>query len=517
MIQSSILALLVGITAGIILLAGRLKLPASIVLVIGGVGLAFLPGVPAIRLDPQFVLTLLLPPIIYATAIDVSWRDFRANLRPIVLLAFGGVLVTACATAAAAHILLGLRWPVGFVLGALVSPTDAEAPLTILRRLRLPRRLVVVIEGEGLANDATALVLYKFAVAAAGAAALSLQSAVLSFSAIVAGEIVWGVAVGWTVLRVRRWARDIQVELLFSILTPFLAFLPPEGLGGSGVLATAAAGLYVGWNGPRLIGASTRLQRTIFWRFFIDATASLLFLTTGLQVRTLMVGAEHHPAAQWLTAGVLVGAVVVLTRFAWVFPATYVPRWLFPGLARRDPLPPWQWTFTVAFIGIRGAISLAAALALPASFPERDLLLVVTFAVIVVTLIGQGLLLSPVVRALRLGDAGEKERRAERAGEIAIRLAALRRSTALIENEKLRPDVAANLRAHQADRAARIEEAAGHGVILHDVIELQMLDSERAAVDQAYRAGRLRDESRRRIEYEIDLRELQIRNHRSED
>ncbi|MEI9930159.1 MAG: Na+/H+ antiporter [Rhizomicrobium sp.] len=522
MLPAPVLALLVAITVGIMLLAGRLRLPSSVLLVASGVALAFVPGLPEVRLDPQIVLTILLPPLIYATALNVSWRDFRQNLRPIVQLAFGGVVVTALATAAAAHVLLGLPWSVGFVLGAIVSPPDALAPLTILRRANLPRRLAVIIEGEGLANDATALLLYRIAIAAFGASAFSPVDAATSFVTIIAGEIGWGLAVGWVLLRVRRWAHDPQVELLLSILTPFLAYLPPESLGGSGVLATVVVGLYASWNRPLLVSAATRLQSTFFWNFFNDAIASLLFLTTGLQVRTLLAGNVARSTVQLIMAAAVVSVVIVVIRFVWVFFCTYAPR-LFSARTRNNPAPPWQWPFAVAFTGVRGVVSLAAALAIPlntasgAPFPDRDLLLFLTFAVIVVTLVGQGLLLPFIARVPSLHDGGEHEHALDRQAETSLRLAAIHASTTLLKSIDVRADVASSLHERQADRLSRIREANNRELALHDAVELCMLACERDAINESYRAGVLHDESRRRIERELDLRETAIRNYIDEE
>src|SRR5882757_37721 len=246
-------------------IAVRLKVPASILLGLAGVGLGLPAAVPNVELSPEVVLLLVLPPIIYSAAVAMSWSEFRANLRPIALLAIGCVVFTATAVAAAAHYWMGFSWQVGFVLGAIVSPPDAVAPLSVARRLHLPRRIVVILEGEGLANDATALILYRFAVAAVIGGTFSLTHAVGDFLAILVGELMWGMVVGWMMLRLRRWVGNPRVEIMLSVLTPFLAYWPPEHLGGSGVLATVTTGLYVSWNGPRLISAATRLQGIFFW------------------------------------------------------------------------------------------------------------------------------------------------------------------------------------------------------------------------------------------------------------
>ena len=254
------LVLLLVVVAAVGIAAKRLRVPPAILLVLTGVVLALVPGLPAVSLAPEFVLLLVLPPIIYSSAVAMSWREFRFNLRPISLLAVGCVVFTTVAAATATHWLLGMPWSVGFVLGAIVSPPDAVAPLSIARRMQLPRRILVVLEGEGLANDATALILYRFAVVAVSAGVFSFEKAAGMFAAIVAGELLWGIGVGWLMLRLRHWVDDPQIEILLSILTPFIAYWPPEHLGGSGVLATVVTGLYVSWHGMSVISAATRLQ-----------------------------------------------------------------------------------------------------------------------------------------------------------------------------------------------------------------------------------------------------------------
>src|SRR5271156_3865742 len=419
--------LLLGVLAIVAVLARRLNAAPSILLVIAGIGLALAPGLPRIELAPELVLLGILPPLIYSAGVAMSWREFRFNLRLITLLALGCVVFTACAVAAVAHWLLGMPLAVGFVLGAIVSPPDAVAPLAIVRRLGGPRRLVVVVAGEGLANDATALILYRFAVAAVSTGLFSLDTAAGEFAFIVIGEIAYGIAIGWLSLRLRHWARDPRVEITLSLMTPYAAFLVPAHLGGSGVLATVAAGLFVSWNGPLLIPAATRLQGIFFWDLLIYLLEGFVFLVTGMQTRTVFIGMHDVPWHHFAFAILLTVAVVIVTRFIWVFPAAYLPRWLSPSLARRDPLPPWQWIFFLGFVGVRGVVSLAAALAIPlttaagAPFPDRDLILFVTFGVIVVTLIGQGLLLPRVVGWLGLAKHAADERQREHKAELAAR------------------------------------------------------------------------------------------------
>src|SRR5688572_23283681 len=242
-IQTLLLLLAVGVVVAVV--AQRLKIAPSILLVVAGIALAFVPGLPPLELAPEFVLLVILPPLIYSAGVAMSWREFRFNLRPIALLAVGCVVFTTCAVAAGVHYLLGWQWGVAFVLGAIVAPPDVLAPLAIARRLGLPRRIVVILEGEGLANDATALILYRFAVAAVATGAFSFGKAAGAFALIVVGEIIWGIAVGWLALRLRHWARNPRVEITLSLMTPYVAFWAPEHVGGSGVLATIAAGLFV--------------------------------------------------------------------------------------------------------------------------------------------------------------------------------------------------------------------------------------------------------------------------------
>ncbi len=289
-IETLVLALVVVAVVGFA--AKRLKVPPAILLVLTGVVLALVPGLPAVTLAPELVLLLVLPPIIYSSAVAMSWREFHFNLRPISLLAVGCVVFTTVAAAAATHWLMGMPWSLGFVLGAIVSPPDAVAPLSIARRMQLPRRILVILEGEGLANDATALILYRFAVVAVSAGVFSFGKAAGMFAAIIAGELLWGIGVGWAMLRLRRWVNDPQIEIVLSILTPFIAYWPPEHLGGSGVLATVVTGLYVSWHGMSVISAATRLQGIFFWDVLVYLVEGSVFLLTGLQARTLTTASQ---------------------------------------------------------------------------------------------------------------------------------------------------------------------------------------------------------------------------------
>jgi len=390
-----IFLILLAALAGTALLARRINVAPAILLLLAGIALAFVPGMPSLELPPELVLLVVLPPLIYSASVAMSWREFKHNLRPIVLLSVGCVIFTAFAVAAATHYLIGLPWDVGFLLGAIVAPPDVVAPLAIARKLGMPRRILVILEGEGLANDATALILYRFAVVAISTHLFSLPKAAGTFVVIVAGEVLFGAAVGWLSLRARHRARDPQIEITLSLITPYIAYWIPEHFGGSGVISTVACGLYMSWNGPLLISSATRLQGIFFWDLVIYLIEGLLFLLTGFQMRSLFEKSKAFPLDDILYATALVAVIVIVARFAWVFPATYLPR-LSKRVRERDPSPPWQWVFAIAFTGVRGAVSLAAALALPFAlpggedFPYRDLILFVAFGVIFITLVGLG-------------------------------------------------------------------------------------------------------------------------------
>ena len=515
--------LLLAVLVIVAVAARRLNTAPSILLVIAGIALALLPGLPRIELAPELVLLGILPPLIYSAGVAMSWREFKFSLRPIALFAFGGVVFTTCGVAAAAYWLLGMPLAVGFVLGAIVSPPDAVAPLAIVRRLGLPRRLVVILEGEGLANDATALILYRFAVAAVSTGLFSLDKAAGTFALIVVGEIAYGIAVGWASLRLRRWAHDPRVEITLSLMTPYVAFLFPEQLGGSGVLATVAAGLYVSWNGPLLIPAATRLQGIFFWDLLIYLLEGLVFLVTGMQVRTLFIRMHEVPWQHFAFAILLTVAVVIVARFIWVFPAVYLPRWLSTALRRRDPSPPWTWAFLLSFVGVRGVVSLAAALALPfftasgAPFPDRDLILFITFGIIVVTLIGQGLMLPGVVNWLGLAAHANEEREREHQAEVAARAQALDVAYARLEQladaGRLSPEAHAILRARHEYRAGRLPQTTPEGMaaaMLATELRIELIAAEREYIYGSLQRGEITDEARRRIERELDLEEASI-------
>jgi CPA1 family monovalent cation:H+ antiporter len=516
---------MMAVLAAVAVAAKRLNIAPSILLVVAGIGMALIPGLPKVELAPEVVLLVILPPLIYSAGVAMSWREFKFNLRPIALLAFGCVLFTTCAVAAAAHYLLNFDWAVGFLLGAIIAPPDVVAPLAIARRLALPRRILVVLEGEGLANDATALILYRFAVAAVSTGTFSLPEASGTFAAIVVGEIIYGIAVGWLSLRLRQWAHEPRVEITLSLMTPYLAFWVPAHFGGSGVLATVACGLYVSWNGPRLIPSATRLQGIFFWDLIVYLIEGLVFLLTGLQARALLDNVHAFSIRDLLIATAWTTLIAIVARFIWVFPATYIPRWVSAPLRKRDPAPPWQGPFLISFTGVRGVVSLAAALAIPyalangAPFPHRELILFITFGVIIVTIVGQGLMLPAVVRWLGLTKLGQIERKDEIKHELRARQAALKqvekRLVKAIKEHDL-PDYAVDhLRTRNQSRLqilpTNLTEGLDH-MRRTAKVKAELIEAEREFIYELLRDGKITDEARRRIEYELDLEEASVAN-----
>jgi monovalent cation/hydrogen antiporter len=522
--------ILLAVLAGTALLARRVDVAPAILLLLAGIALAFVPGMPSPELPPELILLLVLPPLIYSASVAMSWREFKFNLRPIILLSVGCVIFTAFAVAAATHYALGLPWNVGFLLGAIVAPPDVVAPLAVARRLAIPRRIMVVLEGEGLANDATALILYRFAVAAISTGMFSLPLAIGEFSAIVVGETLFGIAVGWLSLRARHWARDPQIEITLSLITPYLAYWPPEHFGGSGVIATVACGLYMSWNGPLLISAATRLQGVFFWNLVIYLIEGLLFLLTGFQMKLLYERSKAFPLDDILIATALVTLMVIIARFAWVFPAIYVPR-MIESIRRRDPAPPWQWAFVISFTGVRGAVSLAAALALPfalpdgSAFPHRDLILFVAFGVIFITLVGLGLGLAPVVRWLGVAQAGRSERMTELESEISARRealdVALKSLDTMTEDREMSEDVIRLLRARHETRTSQLPDSFDPEARLLSAtgtdLTRELIESERKFIHIQLRDGKITDETRRHIERDLDLEEASLANREFRD
>ena len=398
------------VAVAIALVAKRLDQPYPIALVLGGLALSLLPGVPRFQLDPNVVFLLFLPPILGEAAYFTSWRDFWRYRRSILLLAFGLVTATSAGVAAVCvYLIPGMNWATGFALGAIVSPPDAAAATSITRGLRLPRRIVQILEGESLVNDASGLVIYRFAVAAVVTGVFSWTNAGLTLLWVALGGAGLGVALALLYVRLYPLLKDPEVEIISTFFLTYSAYFIAEAMHASGVLATVAAGLILGWHAPTLFSAQTRIRATAVWQTAIFVINALVFFLIGLQLPHIWSSVQGLPINRLALWSALVIGAVILIRLAWIFPGAYLPRLLSRRIRETESKPPWQWVMVTGWTGLRGVVSLAAALALPLDFPQRDLILLLSFAVILATLLFQGLTLRTLICWLRVNDDGSSE------------------------------------------------------------------------------------------------------------
>jgi len=515
---------LLAAVAALALLARKIPVPYPILLLFGGLALALIPGLPQARLDPELVFLVFLPPLLYPAALFTPWRDFRANLRPILLLAVGLVLFTTVAVGFLVHYFIPeLPLAAGFVLGAIISPPDAIAAMAIAEQIRMPRRIVTILEGESLVNDATALVALRFAVAAVVTGSFSFGNAGARFLLVALGGIVVGLIVGYLTALIQKPIDDAPIEITLSLLTPFAAYLPAEQLGLSGVLAVVTTGLYHGWRIPEMTSSRTRLQAGPVWRMVEFLLNGFIFLLIGLQLPAVLRRLSGRAPSQLVWYAILISIAVILIRILWVFPATYLPRLLFSSIRRCDPYPAWRHVTIVAWTGMRGVVSLAAALALPllvddgSPFPGRDLILFLTFVVILVTLVLQGLSLPPLIRWLGIEEDDDVERE-----EREARLKANQAALAQLSNSGGDPahsDARERLRVEYEDRIRELKASGpGHGSkgvrqfsVEYERLLQDALEEERKTILQLRNEEAISDEVLREIQQDIDLAEARLK------
>ena len=504
---------LVFLLVAVALLAGaglRFSVPYPVVLVLGGLLLGLVPGLPHPDLDPDLVFFAFLPPLLYAAAFQASAYELRANAAPISVLAVGLVLVTVVAVAAVAHWVAELPWAAAFVLGAVLGPTDPVSATAIVRRLGAPSRIETILEGEALVNDGTALTAYKLAIAAAGAASLSAGGVIGKFLLIAAGGIAIGLAAGWVFARLRIAARDPSIDVVLSVLTPFAAYVPAEKVGASGVLAVVTAGVYIGTRSLELSKAGARLRTLAFWQASEFLLNSLLFLLIGLQVTRIVDG----PAPARLVGDAALVAVTVLgVRAAWMFVVPQLARVSVIGRASTSP----RERIVLAWSGMRGAVSLAAALAIPVeNFPARDRMIFLAYAAVVVTLALPGLTLAPLIERLGLGQSAER-RRQEVEARLRLTHAALKRLEELAQQGQTDGPVEILRQRYEArlDRLQdRLDEAGGHPDHGTDAARAQIdvLEHERDVLREMRRERAFPADLLRSLEAEIDVDEARVRS-----
>ncbi len=519
------LAVLFVSVAGLNVLAHWLSVPYPIPMVIGGLALSVLPGMPEIELDPDLVLLVFLPPLLYSAAFFADLRTLRSDLRAISMLAIGLVIATMGAVAVLAHEAIGLSWPMAFALGAIVSPTDPVAATAILRRLGAPRRLVNVIEGESLVNDATALVAYRVAVAAAVGGSFSVLDAGFEFVTSALGGIAVGLVVAYVVSQIRRRLDDPTSENTISLLTGYAAFIPAHELGVSGVLAAVTAGVYLGWLAPRLASPATRLQGFALWEILVFLINATLFILIGLQLPVIMDSLDSYGAGEAIGYSVLVCATVIAVRFAWMFTMPYVIRALDRRPAQRARRVGPRQRIVSAWAGMRGAVTLAAALSLPletdagAPLVDRDLVLFISFAVVVITVVGEGLTLPAVIRRLGVEEDGSEEEAEEVRARLLASRAALKRLDELASEEWTRDDTVERLRGMFRFRQRRFKVRAGKiededGIedrsIAYQRLLRELYTAQRQAVVELRDGGEISNDVMHRLERELDLEETRL-------
>lgn len=515
-----VLVFVASIVAGV---ARWLGLPSAVLLMVAGVAASFLPGIPDYELDPEVVLFLVLPPLLYAAAVDSSFVSFRANLRPIGLLSVGLVLFTALVVGLVAYAVIpSLPLAAAFVLGAVVAPPDAVSATAIARRIGLPRRIVTILSGESLVNDATALTAYRVAVAAVVGGSFSLAHAAGEFAVAAIGGVGVGLVVGSALHWVRLRLDQPPLENTLELLVPFGAYYVAEHIHASGVLAVITAGLYLGHRAPEGTYA-TRLLATSIWKVITFVLESVVFALIGLQLRDILAE-QPYPVGQLALYATVVVATVIVSRFVWVFPTTYLPRRLFRRLRDQDPAPPWQYAVVVSWAGLRGVVSLAAAFAVPLQtdagqpFPARELILFLTFCVIFATVVLQGLTLPGVIRLLGVQAKEDyHDNLAEAAAQQQAARAALERLEQVVREDGTPPPegVVESLRILTERRSLAAWERLGSNTeetpsAAFRRLRREMLAAEREVFVRLRDEQRIDDEVLRRVLRELDLEEAML-------
>ena len=491
-------------------------MPYPTLFVLGGLGLAFIPSLPRIRLEPDLVLLVFLPPLLFSAAVATPIRDLRTNLAPLLRLSLGLVVFTMVIVAVVVYAMVpSLGWAAAFTVGAIVAPTDALAATTVFRRLGAPRIVTTLIEGEALFNDATALVAYRTAVVAV-AGTFVLSDALGSFVIAAAGGIAIGLVVGQVGGWLLRRLDDPPVEVVISFVIPFAAYLPADRAGLSGVLAAVTAGLVIGSRLGTILTPSSRVLWLTSWKMVGFILNGFVFVLVGLELPEVLSGLGDRPRLEIIAVVAAVCVAVVLTRIVWVFATSLLPGSPRRDIARRDPRLAARLTFVVSWAGLRGAVSLAAALALRADFPERDLVILITFAVILVTLVGQGLTLPAVLRLTRWDGTepdGDEATLARTTAYQAGLEEVARARVAWPDHQPLMDRLESGLR----DRTRHLDTADPDETaerrqerVEHEEIQRGVIGAQRMAIIDLRDRGAINDETLRSIERELDLEELRM-------
>ena len=520
-----IVILLFGITF-LGLLSNRFGFPFPIVLVLSGLLISLVPGLPAISLKPEVVFLIFLPPLLYGAAWNTSWHDFKKAIRPISLASIGLVFFTTVVVGVTAYYLIpGLAWPFAFLIGAIVSPPDAVAATTVTKGLGLHPRIVAILEGESLVNDASGLIAYKYALTAITAGYFVLWQAGLNFLFVAIAGILIGLAIGYLILFVhKRWICDPVIEVTLTIITPFAAYLAAEMLHVSGVLAVVSAGLYLSFRSSEAFSNQSRIMAYSVWEVIIYILNSLIFIFIGLQLRDVMNGITNYSTMELLLYGLVISFVVIIIRFIWIVPAALIPRWVSKRIRESEPFDPRNMV-VFGWAGMRGVVSMAAALALPLAlpdgspFPHRNLIIYLSFCVILATLVALGLTLPMVIKLLKIKPYNMM------AEEYLIRNMVVRAAiTHIEENLGTAPgELLHNIKSKyevKYNRLQRTELPANYfgggktlpGTVFNEFsrMQVQLISIERKEIELLHRNGSASEEILRKIEYELDLEESRL-------
>lgn len=519
--------LLVAIIA-IAIVARRTGVAPPIFWVFGGLALSVIPGLPDIELLPELVFVLFLPPLLFSDSWGQSFREAKKMARAIFMLAVGLVLFTSTIVALVAHAMIpGFSLALGFVLGAILAPTDTIAAAAITSTVRVPGRITTVLDGESLVNDASALIAYRFAIAAVVTGAFSLIQASLQFFIVAIGGAAFGLGAGWLFVKLQVLLRrhDLGEPLIVNtifLMTPFAVYLGAESVHVSGVLAVVVAGVYLSSQASRILSPETRVQAWGVWVLLDYILNGVVFVLMGLQLRHIAKASSTLPLPQLIFYGSVISVVVIVVRILWVFPGTYFPRMLSRKIRDTEVRPPWQWTSIVAWTGMRGVVSLAAALALPVNvapgvpFPGRDIIVFITFCVIMATLVVQGLTLPILIRKLGVTDDGKADIEEAQARLYAAHKA-LERVEELAQEEHMRDQAASaeRLRAYYNERLHHfnirlydLTEGSGEDHTKQHRLRDMALAAERDAIAELRRNHMISDEVLNRVEGDIDFTAL---------
>lgn len=524
--EVEIVIVLLAVITALAEVADKVNIPYPILLVLAGILIGLTPGLPVVELNPELVFLIFLPPLLHAAAWQTSWPDFKAARRPITLLAIGCVLFTTTAVAVVAHYLIpGFTWPVAFVLGAIISPPDAVAAAAATRGLNVPRRVITVLEGESLVNDATGLIAYRYAVAAVATGSFVLWEAGLQFVIVAAGGIGIGLVVGWALVWIHKITPNNPIsDTSLTFLTPFIAYLVAEEAHVSGVLAVVTAGLYITVRASEIFSHQTRLQSVSVWNTVVFLLNGLVFILIGLQLPAILKGINQYSIGELARYGALISLATIIGRIIWVYPGAYIPRWLSRKVREREPDTNIRWVTIIAWTGMRGVVSLAAALALPITlengtpFPQRDLILFLTFCVILSTLVLQGLSLPTLIKWLCIRPDG-KAHKEELAARLKIATAAITYIEENLSYGVVSDEVLAQIKTKYEIRIARLMQQTGAAanarideaqILQFHQLQHELINMERKLVMGFRKEAKISDEVMRRLEYELDLEESRV-------